>query len=176
MIRERIQQAINERLVSDSPFNVVPESASPAFDGQIPTLKNGVWQKASPMLQARFAHCGCWLSATHGSWLSISDMEMLWQEHIENTFLNEIKMNAEASRDNWDNHVWGLFHSNRLSLFAGSDFSYEMVFLLWLDSSVEPEVWVYDCNGESRYKDFDDYLKAYLCDDVSACSRSWRAE
>ena len=176
MIREHIQQAINNRLAFDGPFNVVPEPASTAFDGRIPTLKNGVWQKASPMLQARFAHCGRWLSATHGSWLSISDMETLWQEHIEDTFLDEIKMNAVASSDNWDNHALGLFRSHRLSLFSGSDYSYEMVILLWLDSTVEPEVWVYDCNGESRYKDLNDYLNAYINDDVSACERSWRVE
>lgn len=90
MIRERIQQAINKRLAYDSPFNVVPEPASTAFDDRIPTLKNGVWEKASPMSQARFVHCGRWLSATHGSWLSISDMETLWQEHTEDTFLDEI--------------------------------------------------------------------------------------
>ena len=113
MIREHIQQAINNRLAFDGPFNVVPEPASTAFDSRIPTLKNGVWQKASPMLQARFAHCGRWLSATHGSWLSISDMETLWQEHIEDTFLDEIKMNAVASSDNWDNHALGLFRSHR---------------------------------------------------------------
>ena len=51
-----------------------------------------------------------------------------------------------------------------------------MVILLWLDSTVEPEVWVYDCNGESRYKDLNDYLNAYINDDVSACERSWRVE
>lgn len=176
MIRERIQQAINQRSAYDSPFNVVPEPASTAFDGRIPTLENGVWKKASPMLQARFAHCGRWLSATHGSWLSIGDMEALWQEKIDDTFLDVVKFNAEASRDNWDNHIWGLFRSCRLSLFAGSDFSYEAIFLLWLDSTEEPEIWAYDCNGESRYKNLDEYLKAYISDDVSACECSWRVE
>lgn len=70
---------------------------------------------------------------------------------------------------------WDYFVSSPVT-FAGSDYSYEMVFLLWLDSTVEPEVWVYDCNGESRYKDLNDYLNAYINDDVSACERSPRVE
>ena len=85
MIRERIQQAINKRLASDSSFNVVPEPASTAFDGRSPTLKNGVWGK--PYVAGTF----CALrTLVKGSWLSISDMETLWQEHIEDTFLDEI--------------------------------------------------------------------------------------
>jgi hypothetical protein len=45
--------------------------------------------------------------------------------------------------------------------------------LLWLDDEDEPELWVYDSNGESRYKDLAEYLKAYINDDLSAASKRW---
>ncbi len=38
----------------------------------------------------------------------------------------------------------------------------------------EPELWVYDCNGESRYKDLAAYLQAYIDDDVSASEVKWK--
>lgn len=49
-----------------------------------------------------------------------------------------------------------------------------MICLIWFDGIEEPELWVYDCNGESRYKDLASYLQAYIDDDVSACSVKWK--
>ncbi|EHR8835433.1 hypothetical protein ABJ851_001067 [Shigella flexneri] len=175
MIKDRIQEAVDARLVlGDEHF--VPEPPVSKFDGRIPTLEKNVWRQASPQLQARFTCCGRWVSATHGTWLSIQDMETLWSDEISEQLLDVMKYNAQASRDNWNDHAWGLFRSSRLSLFAGSDSGYEAIFLLWLDNTDEPELWVYDCNGESRYKNLDDYLLAYINDDLSASERSWRAE
>jgi hypothetical protein len=68
-----------------------------------------------------------------------------------------------------------LFKEERLSLFAISDLNSESIVLVWLDFEPEPEVWVYDANGESRYKNLEVYLDSYLADDVSAARRSWRA-
>ena len=74
----------------------------------------------------------------------------------------------------WDD-ASTLFRPERLSLFAGSEYSNERIYLLWLDFEDEPELWVYDANGESRYHDLAAYLQAYLAEDVSAASISWRA-
>ena len=64
-------------------------------------------------------------------------------------------------------------HSIEFLFFAASDNSYEMICLIWFDGIEEPELWVYDCNGESRYKNLTSYLQAYIDDDVSACSVKW---
>ena len=68
----------------------------------------------------------------------------------------------------------GLFALNRVSIFAASDNSYEMICLIWFDGTEEPELWVYDCNGESRYKDLASYLQAYIDDDVSTSAVKWK--
>ena len=49
-----------------------------------------------------------------------------------------------------------------------------MICLIWIDRIEEPELLVYDCNGESRYKDLASYLQGYIDDDVSACSVKWK--
>ena len=49
-----------------------------------------------------------------------------------------------------------------------------MICLIWFDGTEEPELWVYDCNGESRYKDLVSYLQAYIDDDVSASAVKWK--
>jgi hypothetical protein len=67
-----------------------------------------------------------------------------------------------------------LFKPERLSVFACSDLTNEKIYLLWLDFEDEPELWAYDSNGESRYKDLREYLEAYLADDISAMERRWR--
>ena len=79
-----------------------------------------------------------------------------------------------AAEENWPNEASALFRPERLSLFACSDLTNEKIYLLWLDFEDEPELWVYDANGESRYKDLAEYLTAYLADDVSAAGRAWR--
>jgi len=68
----------------------------------------------------------------------------------------------------------GPLKPERLSLFACSDINYEKIYLLWLDCEDEPERWVYDSNGESRYKDLEGYLNAFLAGDISACERRWQ--
>ncbi|HIH9202559.1 TPA: hypothetical protein ACYUZM_005056, partial [Escherichia coli] len=107
--------------------------------------------------------------------LSIQDMENLWCDDIEDSTVDRIKYHAECLKEDWPNHAYSLFKDNRLSLFAGSDIGNESIFLLWLDFEDEPELWVYDSNGESRYKNFNEYLIAYLNDDLSASEHSWRA-
>jgi hypothetical protein len=102
-------------------------------------------------------------------------MEMLWDDPVQDNLVRALKYQAEAARDNWPNHAYGLFRAERLSLFAASDLGNESIFLLWLDFEEEPEVWVYDSNGESRYANLDEYLLAYISDDLSASERSWRA-
>ncbi len=141
----------------------------------IPTLAPGVYQPTTPMLRDRFAKFGRWLRATHGHWLSLSDMAALWGEPDE-PLLRDIAAMREGGEKGWPNEASALFRPERLSLFAGSDLSNEKIYLLWLEFEDEPELWVYDSNGEARYRDLASYLQAYLTDDLSAFDRSWRAQ
>ena len=115
------------------------------FHKGVPTLEKGVYRNVSPMLKIRYGAFGKWINATHGDWL-----------------------------DYWEDHATGLFAPNRISIFAASDNGYEMICLIWFDGTEEPELWVYDCNGESRYKDLAAYLQAYIDDDVSASEVKWK--
>lgn len=142
------------------------------FQKGVPTLEKGVYRQASPMLKARYDSLGKWVNATHGDWLEQHEMESLWDNDDER--LTRIARNVKASMENWENHATGLFTKNRISIFAASDNGYEMICLIWFDGIEEPELWVYDCNGESRYKDLACYLQAYIDDDVSACSVKWK--
>ena len=141
---------------------------------QVPTLAEGVFRPISPMLRERFAAFGRWRIATHGHWLSISDMAALWGMP-SNPLLQEIREMRDAGESGWPNDASALFRPDRLSLFAGSDVSNEKIYLLWLDCAAEPELWVYDSNGEARYPNLAAYLTAYLTDDLTAFERSWRA-
>jgi hypothetical protein len=152
-------------------------SAPEPLGPEIPTLAPGVRRPCSPMLKARFETCGRWITATHGHWLSAGDLRTLWSEAetAADPFLAAVQDSLIAGMENWPNEASSLFRPNRLTLFAASDYTYEKVYLLWLDFEDEPEVWAYDANGESRYRDLETYLKAYLADDISAAEIHWRA-
>lgn len=153
-----------------------PSTDAKTIEGRgVPTLKNGVYREYSPMLSERYEMFGRWKNATHGHWLSITDMESLWEDDPAEDFLKSIKMMRQAGEDGWPNEASALFRPERLSLFACSDLTNETIYLLWLDFEDEPEFWVYDSNGETRYKNLEEYLKAYLNGDLSALDRSWRA-
>ncbi|CAI1180296.1 Uncharacterised protein [Serratia rubidaea] len=175
MIKENIESVIVKRKSFSSHAEFSPNHPDLSFQGNIPTLEKGVYREASPMLMERFKYYGRWESATHGNWLSISDMQEIWSDDIQDDFIDLVKFQADCLKTDWPNHAFGLFKDNRLSLFSGSDVGNESIFLLWLDDEVEPELWVYDSNGESRYKNLNEYLLAYLQDDLSASTRSWRA-
>lgn len=144
------------------------------FHDGVPTLERGFHRKASPMLTARYELFSKWLNATHGDWLDTEEMESFWSEDADDERLAGIVRNVKASMGNWENHATGLFVPNRISIFSASDNGYEMICLIWFDGIEEPELWVYDCNGESRYKDLESYLQAYIDDDVSASSVKWK--
>ena len=153
-----------------------PKMWPPTPFGQgIPTLQPGFFRPGSPMLEERFKLFGRWTTASHGHWLSAADMETLWSDDEIDAFVHGVKQMQAASAEGWPNDASSLFRPERLSLFAGSEYSNERIYLLWLDFEDEPELWVYDANGESRYHDLATYLQAYLAEDVSAASISWRA-
>ncbi len=143
----------------------------------VPTMALGVYRPYSPMLRERFEVCGRWTIAAHGHWLSTADMEALWSDEktAADPLLEGVKEQQIAGMENWANEASSLFGPERLSLFAGSDYTYEKIYLLWVDFETEPEIWVYDVNGESRYRDLAAYLQAYLDHDVSAARNTWRA-
>ncbi|MCG8710684.1 hypothetical protein JHU04_003983 [Brenneria sp. 4F2] len=173
-MQKKINSVIEKKKKFDGDLFILPHSPEKTLQGKIPTLMKDVYRDASPMLSARFRLYGRWENATHGNWLSMSDMAHLWAQPIQDEFIDLIKFQSECLRKDWSNNAFALFKEDRLSLFAGSDIGNEAIFLLWLDDEVEPEIWVYDANGESRYKNFNDYLVAYLNDDVSAATVSWR--
>lgn len=138
---------------------------SPGYEvKKIPTLKKGVYRKASPMLSVRYRQYSSILDATHGDWLSISEMEDLWlpYKQISDERISGIKRSLRSNIKEWDNNAGSIFQHDRLSLFAGSAYTYEQVYLLWLDDYIEPQIWVYDANGNSRFDNLDDYLIAFL--------------
>lgn len=135
----------------------------------IPTLEKGVYKTLSPMLQERFKLFGHWLEAR----LSLAEMQALWG-NVQDARLAEIKAMQVSASEHWEDEVSSLFRKNRLSLFAGSADTNEKIYLLWLDSKIEPEIWVYDTNGEARYANLAEYLIAYLADDLLAYERSWK--
>lgn len=162
-------------LTQPPPEWAIPARSDPApSPEQIPTLAKGVYRAVSPMLRSRFEAFGRWRLATHGHWLSIGDMAALWGES-DDPLLRAIAEMRKVGESDWPNEASALFRPERLSLFAGSDVSNEKIYLFWLDFEDEPELWVYDSNGESRYRDLATYLQAFLDDDVSAAERSWRA-
>jgi hypothetical protein len=146
--------------------------ATPLGTG-IPTLQIGVYQPFTPQLKDRYELFGRWEAATDGHWLGLSDMEGLWKTPIEDRFLADIQAGRLAAERGRPNEASALFKPERLSLFAGSDITYEKIYLLWLDDEYEPQLFVYDVNGESRYKDLEAYLKAYLAGDISAAESRW---
>lgn len=99
-------------------------------------------------------------------------MERFWDKHSKDATV----MNVFASIHNWENDIASLFKPNRVSVFAGSEYTSERVYLIWLDAKQEPEIWVYDTNGLSRYNDLLEYLSAYLEDDLSKASNTWCGE
>ena len=162
-------KAINELLDIVITLEGNPQiSESIEFHKGVPTLEKGFYREVSPMLKVRYDLFGKWLNATHGDWLDPEEMEMLWNENVTDKRLAGIVQSVRASMNNWEDHATGLFRLNRISIFAACDNGYEMICLIWFDGSEEPELWVYDCNGESRYKDLATYLQAYIDNDVAA--------
>lgn len=180
MIKDLIQAAydltVRESEGVDEELQPKTGPAVPVGQG-VPTLAPSVYQPISPQLADRFAMFGRWTTATHAHWLSLADMEAMWSEEAAaaDPFLASVRESWRDGAEGWPNEASKLFRPERLSLFAGTDLDYQRIYLLWLEQEDEPEVWVYDPNGESRYPDLKAYLDAYMADDLSATERSWRA-
>jgi len=175
MIDEKLRAAVATRLSLGGTASPAAVQRSNLLEQGIPTLETGFRRKASPMLRRRFELFGRWERATHATWLDLADMESLWLEAARDPLQAEFKRQADTLREEWPNHATGLFKDERISLFAVSDLNTESIVLMWLDFEPEPEVWAYDGNGESRYGNLEDYLDAYIANDVRAARRSWRA-
>jgi len=156
--------------------NYISPKKAVDFSKCIPTIEKNFYRELSPMLTIRFAHMGGWEDATHGDWLDTSEMEIFWNDAENTERLESIKRNIIASIDNWINDAGALFKENRISVFAGSSYTYERIYLIWFDDIEEPELWVYDSNGISRYLNLEENLNAYLDDDLSASDSNWILE
>ena len=169
-LKKCIEEAIkvNKTLTSlPAPIGV----ADKQFE-KVPTLEPGVYRKASPMLMSRFQMLGYWKNATHGDWLSLTEMESLWANN-DSSYIENIKEQIVAVSENWANDACALFKKNRITIYAAEGNGYERIYIVWFDEVEEPELWVYDTNGMARYKNLLCYLKAYLNDDLSAYNNSW---
>lgn len=162
MIKHKIEQVFEE--LKDDSIVHPRESHSK----EIPTLKKENYREASPMLLERFNFAGAWEDSTHGDWLSISEMKYLWlnESKILNERIKEIKENLLSISENWANDAISLFKSNRISVFAASNYTNERIYLIWFDDIIEPELWVYDVNGFSRFENLEYYLDSYINDKV----------
>jgi len=124
------------------------------------------------MLKARFEQFGAWQAATHANWLSLTEMVKLWNNSAD-TGISSTKKMLEIISENWPNDAIALFKPERISVFAAQDTGNERIYLLWFDFSDEPEVWVYDANGEAHYKNLEMYFTAFLDDNLSAFENRW---
>ncbi len=131
---------------------------------KIPTLRNGYYRDMSPMLKERYSILGYWRNATHGNWLSLDEMEMLWLDSTD-PYIIQLQNQIKAFSEHWPNDANSLFKDNHISIFAIDDNGNEHIYMIWLDCIDEPEFWVYDSNGITRYKDIKTYLEAYLSDE-----------
>lgn len=173
-IKELIDRAVAKKGSLRGTMTTLRFSDSVPLKNGIPTLRPATFKPFTPQLRQRYELFGRWERATHGHWLGLDDMETLWEKAIPDKLLESIRESRIAGEENWPNEASALFKPEHLSLFAGSDISNEKIYLLWLEFEDEPELWVYDSNGESRYKDLAEYLQAYLTDDISASARHWR--
>ncbi|SHG91583.1 hypothetical protein SAMN04488522_108229 [Pedobacter caeni] len=167
-IEEALEKVLDELSDDSSPKPVV------SFEKGIPTLKAGYFRPLSPMLKSRFEKLGGWEESTHGDWLDPAEMECFWESQIVDERLNEIVQQVKAAADHWQNDAGSLFSLHRISVFAASRYTYERIYLVWFDETEEPELWVYDVNGEARYKDLLSYLESYIKDDLSAFLNKWK--
>ena len=168
--RDLIQRALNLCMAA---MPSKPKFGDASTVNEVPTLDPDVRRPVSPMLRERFLFCGAWELATHGDWLSVDEMILIANNDTDDPRIAEIIVYKDSAALDWPNDAGGLFRPDRLSLFAGSDVTYERVYLLWVDDAVEPEVWVYDTNGNARYRDLEQYLNAYLSDDLSSYEKRW---
>lgn len=177
MLKENLEKSVQLTRSLPTPDGYLGPEAPTEIGLGVPTLEKGVYRKFSPMINERFSTYGRWEHATHGSWLSLKDMEQLWDEKLDkknDELIVRIVSQISAARNGWLDHAYSLFRDDRISVFAGSDNGNECIVLLWLELEDEPELWVYDSNGEARYKNLNDYLISYLTDDLSAFDVSWR--
>jgi hypothetical protein len=168
-----ISTLLKRALADVSEQDGVPITPLPAESDkmQVPTLQPGRYRSLSPQLKDRFALFGAWPEATHADWLSLGEMEELWAPMSPTATAR--KRNLSIIAENWQNDAISLFKENRISVFALSEEGTERIYLLWFDCVTEPEVWVYDANGEAHYRDLKAYLQAYLDDDLTAYENHW---
>lgn len=164
MTKELIKKIVDELKEDSLPRKVVN------YEKGIPTLQKDFYRAPSPMLDIRYSLLGGWEDSTHGDWLDTCEMEVFWSDEGNEIRLKEIRNNVLSAIKNWTNDAGSLFKENRVSIFAASNYTFERVYLIWLDYIDEPEIWVYDSNGRAIYKNLDLYLTAYLDDDLSAYS------
>lgn len=170
MIQQLLQQVVedNNSLIEEPSIPLSPEELGRG----IPTLKANFYRPFTPMLKVRFEQFGAWHQATHANWLSLTEMEMLWSSSKDARTAG-IKKSLKVISENWANDAVALFKPERISVFAGEDSSNERIYLLWFDFADEPEIWVYDSNGEAHYVNLEAYLQAFLDDNLSAFEKRW---
>ncbi len=96
---------------------------------KIPTLQPNVYREFSPLLEIRYKMFSSWILASHGNWLSLKEMQELWQDD-NSEYITNIKEQLLASKEWWGNDATTLFKDERISIFAAEEFGNERIYLI----------------------------------------------
>ena len=120
----------------------------------LPTLDVSTRRSVTPALSRRFAFCGRWRRFDE-VWLSVKQMETVARNR-------DFKRHFKAKQQHWNESAPAVIPPDRLSVFSVSSHAEgDYTFLVWPDSSrvVEPELWRYHGQSESRFKNLEAFLR-----------------
>lgn len=125
----------------------------------IPTLEQGSFRAATPMIEARFTFAGRWTDAGGGqTWLGIGDMQAVWTDE-------RIMRQIRSKRDFWEGSAPATVEWRKLTLFGLDIDEEDHTYLVWNDQiDEEPAVWIYSGQSERKFKNMMNYLKYIVGD------------
>lgn len=123
----------------------------------LPTLDGEIVRPLSPHLRDWHEIAGTLIES---SWKYLSPSAI--KSAVENSRVKEV---VEAHREYWDDSAPMQFPNSQLSIFAliGHPDDGDLIYLVWPKTDiVEPEVWEYVGQSETRYKDLSAYITSLL--------------
>lgn len=123
----------------------------------IQTLDVKIFKPMSPQLRDWYSLTG---TLMEGSWKYLSP------EKIQSVVrAASIKTIVAAHREHWDESAPGKFQDSQLSIFGlvGSVDDGDVIYFVWPETGgVEPELWEYFGQSETRYKDIVSYIASLM--------------
>lgn len=127
-----------------------------SFSKGVPTLQQGIYRPASPMLTARFQFAGSWTYAAAGqTWLSPQSMEKAWNN-------KGIGKQLKLRKEHWSESVLNKATPDRVALFGIDREEKEETYLHFAEDASEPEIFQYVSNAEKKFANLEDYLHYLL--------------